>query len=163
LSSTVITRHQIRTIVFQALYACEISKDTLEDVFTKLLEETYQKVLLQKVNKGFELNDADFMKALFFNALNQKKLYDEWIQEKASNWEIHRIAILDRILMYMAIYEILHFHDIPVKVTLNEYLDLAKEFSTPKSNQFINGILDSLHIQFKNEGKILKRGRGLKE
>lgn len=162
LSTAPFTRHQIRTIVFQALYAREISKETYDEIFQKILEETYQTVLLQKPNKGFELSDADFLKTLFYNSLTDREQYDTWITEKAANWEIHRIAILDRLLMYMALYEILHFHDVPVKVSLNEYLEIAKEFSTPKSNHFINGILDNIHQQLKKEGKIEKRGRGLR-
>lgn len=162
LNSNLITRRQIRTLVFQALYAHEISGESLDEVFGKLLEEHYSKVLLQKPNKGFELSDADFLKSLFYNALADRSAYEAWITEKAANWEIHRIAILDRLLMYMALYEMLHFHDVPVKVTLNEYLEIAKEFSTPKSNQFINGILDSIQLKLTDEGKILKRGRGLK-
>lgn len=162
LSTAPITRHQIRTLVFQALYAREIAKETFDETFQKILEETWQKVLLQKPNKGFELSDADFLKTLFYNALTDRELYDTWIKEKAANWEIERIAILDRLLMYMSLYEILHFHDVPVKVSLNEYLEIAKEFSTPKSNHFINGILDNIHHQLKKEGKIEKRGRGLR-
>lgn len=162
LSDTPITRRQIRTLVFQALYAKEISGESYDEIFQKLLEETWQKVLLQKPNKGFELSDADFLKSLFYNALTERELYDVWIKEKAANWEIHRIAILDRLLMYMSLYEILHFHDVPVKVSLNEYLEIAKEFSTPKSNHFINGILDNIHQQLKQEEKIEKRGRGLR-
>ncbi len=162
LSTTPISRRQIRTLVFQALYAREISGESYDEVFQKLLEETWQKVLLQKPNKGFELSDADFLKTLYYNSLTDRELYDEWIKTKAANWEIHRIAILDRLLMYMALYEILHFHDVPVKVSLNEYLEIAKEFSTPKSNHFINGILDNIQHQLKAEGKIEKRGRGLR-
>lgn len=163
MATGVITRRQIRTLVFQALYAAEISKNDFDQVFTHLLEETWQALLLQKPNKGFELSDSDFLKALFYNSLNDRALYDSWITEKASNWEVTRIAILDRILMYMSLYEILHFHDVPVKVTINEYLEIAKEFSTPKSNQFINGILDNIHNKLKDEGLIHKRGRGLRE
>ncbi len=163
MSTTPINRRQLRTLVFQALYAAELSEESLDEIFGKILTETYDQVLLQKPNRGFELSDADFMKALFYHTLQDRVQYDHWIRSKAANWEVQRIAIVDRLLMYMALYEIINFHDIPVKVSLNEYLELAKEFSTPKSSQFINGIIDSIHHQLRDENKIVKRGRGLKD
>jgi N utilization substance protein B len=82
------------------------------------------------------------------------------LQRKTKNWELERIAFTDNLLMKMAIIEFLYFPTIPVKVTLNEYIELAKEYSTPKSSVFINGILDKLLADFKKEGKLQKQGRG---
>ena len=89
--------------------------------------------------------------------------YEGLIADKAKNWETDRIALLDMLLMKMALCELEHFSTIPVKVTLNEYIELAKLYSTPKSKVFINGVLDKLVADFKRINRIEKRGRGLKE
>ncbi|MGB0863680.1 MAG: transcription antitermination factor NusB [Saprospiraceae bacterium] len=86
----------------------------------------------------------------------------ELIKPKLQNWEVERVAILDMILIKMALSEFLHFPTIPTKVTLNEYVEISKMYSTPKSKDFINGILDRLLKQLMKEGKINKLGRGLK-
>ena len=85
------------------------------------------------------------------------------IAEKTQNWEPDRIAMMDTLLMKMAITEFLNFTSVPVKVTINEYLEISKEFSTPKSNSFLNGILDKILIELKAQKKINKIGRGLIE
>ena len=87
--------------------------------------------------------------------------YDEHIKSKAENWELDRIARIDRILMHMAICEMLNYPNIPVKVSINEYIDISKNYSTPKSGQYINGMLDEISKKLSNEGKIKKSGRGL--
>jgi N utilization substance protein B len=83
------------------------------------------------------------------------------ISKKTQNWEPDRIAMMDTLLMKMAIAEFINFTSVPVKVTINEYLEISKEFSTPKSNSFINGILDKILYELKAENKIKKVGRGL--
>ncbi len=83
------------------------------------------------------------------------------MEGKTPNWDKERIADLDTILIKMAICEFLKFPSIPVKVTINEYLEIAKEYSTPKSSIFINGILDKLSKEYKEDGKLNKIGRGL--
>jgi N utilization substance protein B len=83
------------------------------------------------------------------------------IDELTENWELDRIAKMDVILLKMAITELQLFSNIPTKVTLNEYIEIAKFYSTPKSNSFINGILDKAIVRLKKENKIIKTGRGL--
>ena len=85
------------------------------------------------------------------------------IATKPQNWEPDRIAMMDTLLMKLALAEFLHFPSVPVKVTINEYLEISKEFSTPKSNSFINGILDKILAELKADNKIKKTGRGLIE
>jgi len=92
--------------------------------------------------------------------LNDKQLEAE-IEGKTPNWDKDRIAEIDHILLKMAICELLNFSSIPEKVTINEYLEIAKEYSTPKSSIFINGILDKLVKEYKANGKLQKMGRGL--
>ncbi len=110
-----------------------------------------------------ELQDKEYARELMRKAIIHSSAYDEIIAEKAKNWELERIAMLDVILLKMAIAELLQFPSIPVKVTINEYIDISKQYSTPKSKMFINGILDKLTIEFKKENKIKKTGRGLIE
>jgi len=118
------------------------------------------KLKLEKLYKD-EKDDKNFMVDLFRKAILHNDEYQEAIQEKAKNWELERIAIMDLMLMKLALTELVEFNSIPVKVTLNEYIELSKHFSTPKSNTFINGILDKLVADFKASGKIQKTGRGL--
>lgn len=108
-----------------------------------------------------DVEDKDFAAALFRKTvLNEDKLGKEFA-DKTPNWDVDRIAELDTIILKMAICEFLNFPSIPVKVTINEYLELAKEYSTPKSSLFINGVLDNLVKDFQKENKIKKAGRGL--
>jgi N utilization substance protein B len=79
------------------------------------------------------------------------------------NWDPERVAILDMIMLKMAVCEFLHFPTIPLKVTINEYVEISKIYSTENSREFINGILDRLMKRFQKEGKIVKEGRGLLE
>ena len=105
--------------------------------------------------------DKEYVSLLFRKTvLNEVDLAREYI-DKTPNWDTERIAELDTIILKMAICEFLKFPSIPVKVTINEYLEIAKEYSTPKSSIFINGILDNLVKEFSKEDKIKKSGRGL--
>ena len=88
---------------------------------------------------------------------------EKMIDEQARNWELERIAVMDVIIMKMALTELTVFPSIPVKVTINEYIEISKSYSSAKSKLFINGILDKLVVKLKEEGKIRKTGRGLLE
>ncbi len=108
-----------------------------------------------------DVDDKDFAKNLFRKTvLNEKDLTKFYI-DKTPNWDTERIAEVDTIILKMAICEFLKFPSIPVKVTINEYLEVAKEYSTPKSSIFINGILDNLVKEFQANNTLLKAGRGL--
>jgi N utilization substance protein B len=105
--------------------------------------------------------DREFVGNLFRKTvMNEVALAKEYI-DKTPNWDADRIAEIDTIILKMAICEFLKFPSIPIKVTINEYLEIAKEYSTPKSSIFINGILDNLVKEFQAENKIKKTGRGL--
>ncbi len=106
-------------------------------------------------------DDRHFFQQLFELYVEQENYYDELIVEKTKTWSADRIAVVDKILMKMAICEMLNFPNIPVKVSINEYIDVSKSYSTPKSGQYINGMLDEISKKLKNEGKIKKSGRGL--
>lgn len=113
----------------------------------------------------YKLKDEDqvFVKELFRKSIQFGDDYEKLIAIRAEHWETERIALLDMIMMKMALCELEHFPTVPIKVTLNEYIEMAKVYSTPKSKVFINGVLDKLVADFKVQGRIQKRGRGLQE
>jgi N utilization substance protein B len=104
-------------------------------------------------------------KEFFQNIFNFTIENDEWsknlIAQKTKNWDIDRLAYTDKIIISMAIAEMKHFPSIPVKVSINEYIDISKTYSTPKSKQFVNGLLDVLAKELTDSGQIRKSGRGL--
>jgi len=108
-----------------------------------------------------DADDKDFVKDLFRKTVLNEGAFAKEYMNKTPNWDTERIAELDTIILKMAICEFLKFPSIPVKVTINEYLELAKEYSTPKSSIFINGILDNLVKEFQTDNKLNKIGRGL--
>lgn len=125
----------------------------------KQLKGENDTLIVPKVYK--DEDDKDFVKNLFRKTvLNELELSKEYI-DKTPNWDVERIAEIDTIILKMAICELLKFPSIPSKVTINEYLEIAKEYSTPKSSIFINGILDNLVKEFTQDGKLKKSGRGL--
>lgn len=122
----------------------------------------------QKENKAFILgnlykdsDDEAYVSSLFNKTMLNQHKYDEDISEKTPNWEKERIADIDMILIKMAITEFLHFSSIPVRVTINEYIEIAKDYSTHKSGYFINGVLDKISKEYMSNKKINKIGRGL--
>ena len=129
------------------------------------LEELQKERSLKKINEFVEkLEEAEgFANEILSKTLDHSEEYTKLIAPKLKNWEVDRIAIMDMILMKMALTEILDCPTIPLKVTMNEYIDISKKYSTPKSKEFINGVLDKLTKELKEEGKIYKSGRGLNE
>ncbi|MEQ5791788.1 transcription antitermination factor NusB [Muricauda sp. NFXS6] len=105
--------------------------------------------------------DMDFANELLTKTLLNDAKWEKEIEGKTPNWDNDRIAEIDSIVLKMAICELLNFPSIPEKVTLNEYLEIAKEYSTPKSSIFINGVLDKLAKEYKSDGRLQKIGRGL--
>lgn len=102
-----------------------------------------------------------FAESLFLRTLDYTDEADELISRHADNWDLSRIALIDRILLRMAVCEFLSFEDIPPKVTINEAIDIAKRYSTDKSGKFINGILDATLLDLQQQGRLKKSGRGL--
>lgn len=109
-----------------------------------------------------EEDERDFVKRLFKETVRKDKENEAMIDELTSNWELDRIAKMDVLLMKLAITEFQTFNNIPTKVTLNEYIEISKFYSTPKSNGFINGILDKALLRMEKDGSIVKIGRGRK-
>ncbi len=98
-----------------------------------------------------------FAKSLLKTTLDKADHVKELIKPKLKNWDAERIAALDFIILQMGICEFLYFDTIPTKVTINEYIDLAKDYSTPQSGQFVNGLLDNIHKELTSQNKIEKR------
>jgi N utilization substance protein B len=108
-----------------------------------------------------EEEDRAFVKDLFRKTATNNLDYQKMIEEKLENWDLDRIASTDILLMKMAISEFINISSVPTKVTMNEYIEISKEYSTPKSNLFINGILDKVLATLKEQGKVKKMGKGL--
>lgn len=129
------------------------------DAFSEYAKDTMQVASLYKD----EDEDKKFARELFRLVIEHSEEEAKMIQLKTENWELERIAFMDVLLMKMAITEFLYMPTVPVKVSLNEYIEIAKQYSTPKSSVFVNGVLDKLLLEFKKEGKLVKQGRGLIE
>ncbi len=149
--SVVFKRRLVREKVLQYLYAYEMNKDNLEELKKDLLSEIKDEA------------DKDFAENLINKTIINGKETDDRIIEKVSNWEMNRIALIDKILMRIGITELLYFPDIPPKVSINEVIEIAKMYSTSGSGKFINGILDTILNDEKVAGRLNKIGRGLVE
>jgi N utilization substance protein B len=110
-----------------------------------------------------EDEDRQYMLKLFRYSILRSEENGKLIEEQAQNWELERIAIMDIIIMKMALTELMIFPSIPIKVTINEYIEISKSYSSIKSKLFINGILDKLVVKLKEDGRVRKTGRGLME
>ena len=105
--------------------------------------------------------DKEFVVKLFEKTILHADEYMELVKANISNWDYDRLALMDKILIFMALTEFTEFHSIPVKVTINEYIEISKFYSTPESRRFVNGMLDKLATQLKEDGKLVKTGLGL--
>jgi N utilization substance protein B len=105
--------------------------------------------------------DKEFFENIFNFTIANDVSSKVLIADKTKNWDIERLAFTDKVIISMALAEMIHFPSIPVKVTINEYIDISKTYSTPKSKQFVNGLLDVLAKELTDKGQIRKSGRGL--
>jgi N utilization substance protein B len=142
-------RRIVREKVLQILYAYEMNKDSLQSLSLEILSEITDNT------------DKTFAEELVRKVLSNVDDIDNRITKRVTNWEMNRIALIDKILLRMGICELLHFPDIPPKVSINESIEIAKDYSTSGSAKFINGILDAILVEEKKNGKLNKSGRGL--
>jgi len=145
------SRRQLREKVMQALYAFELGGGDVSHVMNNVLREG-----LEEDPPG-----RKFAESLYLRTLDHQKELDDIIERHLEHWDLDRVALVDRILLRVAICELLTFEDIPPKVSINEAIEVAKRFSTPKSGKFINGILDAVLLELQHEGRLKKSGRGL--
>ena len=138
-----------------------LNKDVVKSMSTKTFKiEALEDLSLQPLALQWE-DDKSFFEDLYEFTLDSDKDLNGWVEAQTKNWESDRLAMTDFILLKMAVAEMIKFPSIPVKVSINEYIELAKNYSTPKSGQFINGILDEISIRLMSEKIIQKSGRGL--
>jgi len=142
----------------------QVDKEVLQAMIAKTFKNFSSEVPAK--NKLADLTpswveDKDFILDLLKLTIKYGNEYQEMIASKTKNWESDRIALVDNLLMRMAITELINFSTIPVKVTINEYIELSKSFSTLKSSTFINGILDKILADLTAQKRIKKEGRGL--
>lgn len=172
------SRHLAREKVLQILTAVEISQGDWNVIFEHIFFRDFnfddiitEKDKLLTPQQIFEIesdvpiiwrdDDIDFAKTLIDNTLKMKSEIQEHIKEITEHWSLERITLIDKIVIEMAVTEVIIFPEIPVKVSINEAMEIAKDFSTDKSPQFVNAILDKILILLKNNNRINKQGRGL--
>jgi len=145
-------RRQIREKVLQGLYAYELSHEPVELILETIVND------LKREPEVFDL-----AKTLFLKVIETKDEVDALIKGRVANWEFSRIAVIDKIVLRISICELLYFDDIPPKVSINEAIEIARRYSTEKSDKFVNGVLDSVLDDLKKSGRMNKSGRGLLE
>jgi N utilization substance protein B len=144
-------RRIVREKVLQILYAYEVNRDGLEALIDGVMADVES------------IDDREFARSIIDKAIIHSPEFDEEIKQRVNNWEFNRIALIDRILIRMGMCELLYFPDIPPKVTINEAIEIAKNFSTASSGKFINGVLDNYLDNLKETNQLNKKGRGLIE
>ena len=145
------TRREVRERVMQALYAYEQGGGSADEVVQRVLRPSIED----------DAASLRFAETLFLRAIDRTEEADAVIERHVRNWEIGRIALVDRLVLRVALTEFLAFDDIPPKVSINEAIEVAKRYSTHKSGQFVNGILDAALLKLLAEGRVKKTGRGL--
>lgn len=144
-------RRTIREKTLQILYAYTMNKESLSVLINDVLTDVPDKT------------DRDYANDLVNKVIIHKDELDAMIKRRVNNWEMSRIALIDKLLLRMGICELLYFPDIPPKVSINEVIEIAKIYSTAGSGKFLNGILDAILSEIKESGKLNKAGRGLLE
>lgn len=176
-------RRLVREKVLQILFAMNYCNTSVEELFNHIFYRIYkfdiddeEKIELKKVLKPEEIleieadipihwssSEIEFGKDLIAHTLNHQQQFDELIQNFSKNWEFERIALIDKIIMRMSIAQFLYFPLIPIKVAINEAIELSKLYSTNSSPTFINGILDAAKSELLEKNLIKKEGKGLIE
>jgi len=144
-------RRVVREKVLQILYAYEMNNESLDQLSREILSDIT------------DTTDKSFAEELIRKVITNVEDLDKRIIHRVTNWEMNRIALIDKILLRIGICELLYFPDIPPKVSINESIEIAKDYSTSGSAKFINGILDAVLAEEKKKGKLNKSGRGLVE
>lgn len=142
-------RRILREKVLQVIYAFEMNGEGLTNTTNGILADVAVDA------------DREFAKKLINSSIAHRNEIDDMIKERVNNWEMERIALIDKLLLRIGIAELVYFDDIPPKVSINEVIEIAKDFSTSNSSKFINGILDAILNELKASGKLKKAGRGL--
>jgi N utilization substance protein B len=126
----------------------------------KSVKEESEPLQIADISYNWE-EDSEYVLELFKMTIKENNYLEELLKDKLQNWDIERVAMTDKVLLKMALAEMIYFPSIPTKVTINEFIEISKTFSTPKSKKFVNGILDGLCVELIDKGVIRKSGRGL--
>lgn len=138
-----------------------LNKDVVKSLATKTFKvEALEDLQIQPLGLQWE-DDKKFFEELFDYCVKEDLQLTQWVNDQTKNWDTERLATTDLIILKMAVAEMIQFPSIPVKVSINEFIEVAKNYSTPKSGSFINGILDVISIRLISEKIIQKSGRGL--
>ena len=169
-----IVKHIFKNIIFkeknlQSLFEEQDLNWVENKAIVKSLVNKTVKIFSEENEEAFGLldlsanweDDKAFFEELYFQTVQDDEKYEEMIAASVKNWDVERVALLDKIILKMALCEMHIFRSIPVKVTINEYIEISKLYSTPKSKQFVNGVLDKLAQELTTKGDIRKSGRGL--
>jgi len=167
-----IIQHILRQVIFKHEIPLDylVQRDLYWDDHNELIRSLAIKTLKSADNSHtFQLapftkdweEDRFFVEELCRIVVKENDQYATYLDEQLKNWELERIAMVDLIILKTALAELIHFPGIPVKVTINEFIEIAKRYSTPKSGKFVNGVLDVLSVKLAKEGIIRKSGRGL--
>ncbi|MBE2280520.1 MAG: transcription antitermination factor NusB [Ignavibacteriaceae bacterium] len=142
-------RRALRFKVLQLLYAYNNNSQGFDFTYNEVVSEITDEADREFINNAVKYSIQNFDD------------YSQIIKNNIANWDEDRVASIDKLIIMMGITEFIHFDDIPTKVTINEMLEVAKEFSTGQSNKFVNGVLDTIYIKLNEQGVIKKAGRGL--
>lgn len=148
-----LNRRAAREAALQAIYAVELGGNSTRDVIKNIIKNRLQD----------DTDGVKFAEKLLLITVDRRTEFDQIISEYINNWEVNRLATIDKLILRMAICELLNFEQVPTKVSINEAIELAKNFSTRKSGNFVNGILDAILKEFTTQNKIVKKGKGLIE
>lgn len=143
-----IKRSEEREFAFKMLYASEFNHEPFRLQIEHLDEESKQKA-------------TSYVKRLVSIYMETKDEFDTLIKKKLENWDLKRVAIIDKVILRMALVEIVHFEEIPPEVSINEAIELAKKYSTAGSSKFINGLLDAIYKIFKTQNRKKRKKEGI--
>jgi len=148
MSKRLIKRTEEREFAFRMLYASEFNQDSFDDQVNRLDAASQEKA-------------TRYVRNIIKYYHSSKKEFDEIIGEKLENWDLHRVAIVDKVILRLAIAEIFHFEEIPPEVSINEAIELAKKYSTAGSGKFVNGLLDAIYRNYKLKKRLKNNKEGI--
>ncbi len=143
-----LSRRLARRIALQVLFTNEFLREEVDSVAHRVAESLEEKM-------------SPFSRELIDKTSENEEPLNDLIRKHLRNWDYQRVAVLDRVLIRMALCEIVHFPDIPVEVTINEALEISKDFSNLKSRRFVNGILDSIYKELKSQNRLNKNAMSM--
>lgn len=147
-------RRQLRVLAAQAVYAW--LNGAAEDAYTQLLAAEVERLRKAQPERAGDANDGLFLRKLYRTAVDEQPFFEAEMGKHIQHWSLERIAVTDHAILLCGAAELWAFPDMPVNVTINEYIEVAKSLSTDRSGGFVNGVLDALHLAWKTDGRLKK-------